>query len=252
MQAARSLGGRIRGVLLDLSGTLYIDTAPTLGAVEALNRLSQADVQIRFVTNTTKESKTALFSQLRDIGFDVSPHQIFTCLTAARALIDREGLTPHLMLEDSAMEDFAGVKCSSTKPDAVVVGLAPSQFDYEHLNTAFRYLLDGARLIAIHKSRYYKTKDGLSLGPGPFVAALENASGVAGETVGKPEPAFFSSVLDDMKCSVQETVMIGDDVVNDVGGAQEMGMGGILVQTGIDLCWWLSNFFSPEQFLHAK
>jgi HAD superfamily hydrolase (TIGR01458 family) len=194
--------------------------------------LSEADVQIRFVTNTTKESKTALFSQLRDIGFDVSPHQIFTCLTAARALIDREGLTPHLMLEDSAMEDFAGVKCSSTKPDAVVVGLAPSQFDYEHLNTAFRYLLDGARLIAIHKSRYYKTKDGLSLGPGPFVAALENASGVAGETVGKPEPAFFSSVLDDMKCSVQETVMIGDDVVNDVGGAQEMGMGGILVQTG--------------------
>ena len=103
-------------------------------------RLSEADVHIRFVTNTTKESKTALFSRLRDIGFDVSPHQIFTCLTAARALIDREGLTPHLMLEDSAMEDFAGVKCSSSKPDAVVVGLAPSQFDYEHLNTAFRYI----------------------------------------------------------------------------------------------------------------
>lgn len=93
------------------------------------------------MTNTTKESKTALFSRLKSIGFDVSPHQIFTCLTAARALVEREGLTPHLMLEESAMEDFAGLKCSGDagRPDAVVVGLAPSQFDYEHLNTAFRY-----------------------------------------------------------------------------------------------------------------
>ena len=74
----------------------------------------------------------------------------------------------------------------------------------------YRYLLDGARLIAIHKSRYYKTQEGLSLGPGPFVAALENASGVRGETVGKPEPAFFNSVLEEMKCCPEDTVMIGD------------------------------------------
>ena len=70
--------------------------------------------------------------------------------------------------------------------------------------------MDGARLIAIHKSRYYRTQDGLSLGPGPFVAALETASGVRGETVGKPEPAFFNSVLDEMRCAAEETVMVGD------------------------------------------
>ena len=92
------------------------------------------------MTNTTKESKTALYSRLKDIGLDVAPRQIFTCLTAARSLIERERLTPHLMLEDSAMDDFAGITCSSSTPDAVVVGLAPSHFDYKHLNTAFRYV----------------------------------------------------------------------------------------------------------------
>ena len=30
----------------------------------------------------------------------------------------------------------------------------------------YRLLLDGGQLIAIHKARYYKTKDGLNLGPG--------------------------------------------------------------------------------------
>ena len=102
-------------------------------------RLRGADVKIRFVTNTTKESKRVLFSRLKEIGFDVSPNQIFTCLTAARALVERDGLTPHLMLEKCAMEDFEGVSCSRDgRPDAVVVGLAPSMFDYQHLNTAFR------------------------------------------------------------------------------------------------------------------
>ena len=47
-----------------------------------------------------------------------------------------------------------------------MIGLAPSKFNYEHLNEAFRLLLNGAQLIGIHKARYYKRKDGMALGPG--------------------------------------------------------------------------------------
>ena len=64
--------------------------------------------------------------------------------------------------------------------------------------------------IAIHRSRYFKKLDGLVMGPGPFVAALEYASGVKAECVGKPEAAFFNAVLEDMSCSCEETVMVGD------------------------------------------
>ena len=46
MQAARALR-RIRGVLLDLSGTLYIDTTPTPSAVEALNRCLFALIMVQ-------------------------------------------------------------------------------------------------------------------------------------------------------------------------------------------------------------
>lgn len=64
------------------------------------------------------------------------------------------------------------------EPNAVVVGLAPSQFTFPNLNKAFRLLVNGAKLVAIHKGRYYKQKDGFSLGPGPFVEALEYAADV--------------------------------------------------------------------------
>lgn len=55
-------------------------------------------------------------------------------------------------------------------------------------------ILDGAPLIAIHKARYYKRKDGLALGPGPFVTGLEYATDCKAAVVGKPEKTFFTQV----------------------------------------------------------
>lgn len=55
-------------------------------------------------------------------------------------------------------------------------------------------ILDGAPLIAIHKARYYKRKDGLALGPGPFVTGLEYATDCKATVVGKPEETFFTQV----------------------------------------------------------
>lgn len=57
-----------------------------------------------------------------------------------------------------------------------------------------RMILDGAPLIAIHKARYYKRKDGLALGPGPFVTGLEYATDCKATVVGKPEKTFFTQV----------------------------------------------------------
>lgn len=74
--------------------------------------------------------------RLERIGFDIRVDEIFTSLTAARKVVESDSLRPLLLLEESAKEDFAGVRTDN--PNAVVVGLAPSMFDYERLNTAFR------------------------------------------------------------------------------------------------------------------
>lgn len=78
---------------------------------------------------------------------------------------------------------------------------------------------------------------GLSLGIGPFVRALELASGVQAEIVGKPTRRFFEMALERMRAIYPEAGemqpsdvgIIGDDVVNDLGeGARELGMRRIL------------------------
>lgn len=79
-----------------------------------------------------------------------------------------------------------------------------------HFLCLSRLLLDGAPLIAIHKARYYKRKDGLALGPGPFVTALEYATDTKATVVGKPEKTFFLEALRGIGCEPEEAIMIGD------------------------------------------
>ena len=64
------------------------------------------------MTNTTKESKRVLLERLHKIGFSIKEEQVFTSLTAARILIDRRRLSPLLLVDDKALEEFQGMqKC---------------------------------------------------------------------------------------------------------------------------------------------
>jgi ribonucleotide monophosphatase NagD (HAD superfamily) len=67
---------------------------------------------------------------------------------------------------------------------------------------------------------------------GPFVAALECATGRRAIVLGKPARPFFENAVDVLKCTAAEMIMVGDDIVADVRGAQCAGMHGVLVRTG--------------------
>ena len=81
-------------------------------------------------------------------------------------------------------------------------------------------------------TRYWRAADGLRIDVGAFVAALETASGCRTEVLGKPSPAFFEAARARLDTQPRETVMIGDDIVGDIGGAQRAGLLGVLVRTG--------------------
>jgi HAD superfamily hydrolase (TIGR01458 family) len=114
----------------------------------------------------------------------------------------------------------------------VVIGGAEELLSYETMNKAFRMLMEGADLLAMHTNRYWKTAQGLQLDSGPYVHALELASGKRATVLGKPNRAFFEQALLSLNVPASAAVMVGDDLENDVRGAQQAGLRGILVCTG--------------------
>ena len=72
----------------------------------------------------------------------------------------------------------------------------------------------------------------MTLDVGPFTAALEFATEKNAIVIGKPAADFFLTALNDIGCQIDEAIMVGDDIIGDVGGAQKCGIQGVLVRTG--------------------
>ena len=87
-------------------------------------------------------------------------------------------------------------------------------------------------LYSLGKGKYYRQDDKLQLDVGAFAAALEFASERRALVCGKPDPSFFRAGLSSLGLEATEVVMVGDDIVSDVGGAQAVGMRGVQVRTG--------------------
>ncbi|ORZ19320.1 HAD-like domain-containing protein [Absidia repens] len=227
---------QVKALLIDLSGTIHIDSKVIPGAIEAIQTLRAKNIPFRFATNTTKVSSKKLVDKLNGLGFQVNDKEVFTSLSACRDLIKDRQFRPLLFMEKEALEEFDGI--DQHDPNAVVIGLAPSEFHYSKMNDAFRLMIDNkdTPLIAVHKARYFADKDEkLSLGPGGFVTALEYATGSSAITVGKPTRSFFELALKQIgfQDSPEKVAIIGDDVNSDLGdGAEELGLHRFLVRTG--------------------
>lgn len=222
-----------KGVLLDLAGVLYEGETPVPGAVEAVARLRAAGLPIRFLTNSTRNPRRAILARLARLGFDVAAEELITSAGAARARLTEAGLAAHLLIHPDLAEDFAGLP-EGGQGTAVVLGDAGTFFTYEALNAAYRALDAGAQFLALAANRSFRDADGQrSIDAGAFVAALEYASGVKAEVLGKPAPGYFAAALGSMGVAAGDAVMVGDDAEADVAGALTAGLGAaVLVQTG--------------------
>ncbi|ODM97635.1 Phospholysine phosphohistidine inorganic pyrophosphate phosphatase [Orchesella cincta] len=227
----------VKGLLLDISGVLRDGDHVIPGSLEAVQRLQASGIPFRLVTNETQVTVEKTVEKLTKLGFTgICPSSIFAPAPAVAAHLRENSLRGYLLVHPNVLPQFEGVE--TTEPNCVVVGDAAEHFNYERLNQAFRVLLslrdkeEPMRLFSLGKGRYYKEEDGLCLDLGPFTAALEYATGAQAQIFGKPNATFFQAALKDLSLSPEEVVMIGDDIVGDVGGAQGAGLRGVLVRTG--------------------
>jgi HAD superfamily hydrolase (TIGR01458 family) len=225
-------------ILLDIDGVLHVSGEPVPGGGEAVRALRADGHRLRFVTNNTTRAREQLATNLRALGVEVDATEITTTpLAAARLLAGKRVLA---LTMAAVKPDLAGsVELVEQDAEVVLLGGADESeetatvFAYENLNRAFVELDAGARLVCLHRNRWWRV--GLNrklLDAGVFVAGLEYAAGVQAELVGKPSPAYFRAALDALGARPEQAWMIGDDVETDIGGAKALGMRGVLVRTG--------------------
>jgi HAD superfamily hydrolase (TIGR01458 family) len=224
------------GLLLDIDGVLSVSWEPIAGAIETLGWIREQGIPFRLITNTTTLTREALAHTLREAGFAVDAPDIVTAVvaTAEHLRTQHAGARVFVLSDGDARADLDGVALVGPHEpaDVVVIGGASDDFTYEALNHIFGLLNEGGILIGMHRNMYWRTADGLQLDGGAFIAALEEATGTKATICGKPAPAYFETALEMLGVPATRAIMVGDDVVNDVFGAQAIGMTGVLVRTG--------------------
>ncbi|MDJ0705365.1 MAG: TIGR01458 family HAD-type hydrolase [Leptolyngbyaceae cyanobacterium MO_188.B28] len=227
------LFSNIKGLLLDINGVLYVGNRLLPGAADVIKALRDRDMPFRVVTNNTTESLVTLHKNLTMMGLAIKQHEIISAPYAAVLHLRKIGQPKcFLLLNDEVLPDFEEFPISETDADVVVVGDMGEGWNYRVLNRAFHLVMRGAELIALHKGRYWQWEAGLQLDIGAFVTGLEYSTEQTATLIGKPSPSFFKLALDDLGLTAGEVAMVGDDIEADIGGAQSVGLKGILVKTG--------------------
>jgi HAD superfamily hydrolase (TIGR01450 family) len=245
------------GFLLDLDGTVYQDGALIPGADAAIGALRDAGVPVRFVTNTTRVQRATIAGWLADFGVPAEEDDIFTPPSAAVSwLRDRGTRRVAVCLPDDGLAEFerfdlvpvdpspgsarAGGEeaggdreaVDAVSPEVVVIGDLGAGWSFDVMNRVFRWVLDGAGFVALHRNRYWKTGGALVLDAGAIVAAFEYATGREATLVGKPSRPMFEAAARSMGLGLEEVAMVGDDLQADIGGSRALGCRTILVRTG--------------------
>lgn len=223
----------VDALLIDLDGTVYQYDQLLPGVGETLAWLRGQGVPLRFVTNSTMRSRASLAARLQGFGVQAEEGDILNPVSVAAHYLREHKASAYLLVLDDALTEFDGVPQETENPDFVVVGDLGDAWTFDKLNLAFRLLLEKhAGFIALGKSHYWRAADGLRLDSGPFVAALEFATGRYALVMGKPERAFFEQAISMLGLPADRVAMIGDDIDVDVAGARRAGLVGALVKTG--------------------
>ena len=223
----------IKAFLFDLDGVFYVDDQVLPGANAALKWLEAQKIPFRFITNNTTLPRKKLSEKLNLLGLDVKENQLVTANYAGVLFLKKLALKScRLVLTESAKTDYKDWDTQSATPQAIVIGDIGENWNYPLLNALMNQILEGSKLIALHKGRYFQTENGLTLDSGAFVAALEHATQTTAVVVGKPEAPFFELATQDFDCKREEIAMVGDYLINDIGGAQKMGYRSFMVKTG--------------------
>ena len=241
----------VKAIILDLDGTVYLGDKEVPGAAEFVRRCHGAGIHCLFVTNRSNRPPEEVAAQLRGYGIPCGRGDVLTSAQAtAKYLcsIDlrsvQKTIPPKAMpcsafligetglIEAMREEGIRIVSDPEDRPCAVVVSY-DREFSYAKLAVATRWISEGARFIATNPDKKLKVAGRTLPGTGALVAAVQTATGVAPEYVGKPERLIFDMALSLAGCRADEALSVGDLLDTDIRGSNAAGIPSVLMLTGV-------------------
>jgi arabinose operon protein AraL len=228
-----------RGWLFDLDGTVYRGDELIPGAEATIAALRAEGRRVVFLSNKPLQTRTDYARKLTKLGIPASDDDVLnSSIVLARYLAARDPGAPVFVIGEPPLIAELRAHGFEVRPDhrvRWVVIAFDRTFDYAKLNTALQAVRQSdARLIATNPDRTCPTEHGEIPDCAGMIAAVEAVTGRTVETiVGKPSPIILEVALKALGVSASEAVMVGDRLDTDILMGKRLGLGTVLVLSGI-------------------
>jgi len=230
----------LRGVLLDLDGTVYHHDNPLPGAPEAVSRLRDRDLSICFFSNNPLHGATEYVERLQSMGIDARPGE-----ATSSAVVTREYVDSHYAGDDVFVIGSSSIRERIARGDAAVVEephdadvlLASwtDEFHYSDMVDALRALDTGTVYLGTDPDPTFPGPDGHPVpGTGAILRAITGVTERDPDRVlGKPSDVAIEAALDRLGHDPGEILVVGDRLETDIRLGERAGMETAVVMTGV-------------------
>ncbi|WP_224753425.1 HAD-IIA family hydrolase [Paenibacillus terricola] len=226
----------MKGVLLDLDGTLYHGSVMIPGADRLMQLLIDHNIPFRYVTNNSSLTPDAFAARLRGMGLPATPEDVCTSASAAAEYVAsiHPGARVYIIGETGLREAAisAGLEPVENGADIVLQGI-DRELTYAKVAGAVDQLLKGAKFVMTNPDLLLPSEHGLMPGAGSIGAMIQAASGQVPIVVGKPSAILMNYALKRLGARADETWVVGDNLATDIGAGKAAGCGTALVLTGL-------------------
>ncbi len=226
---------KLRGLLLDLDGTLYVSGEKLERTSELFAALRDYDLPFVCLTNNSSQRSSDYVAKLRRMEIEVSPQEV---MTSGEAMIFHVlEATPHrsaFVVGTEALRAEAadhGIALDEEDPDCLLLGY-DTEIDYHKLSVATRLLFAGKPYFATHPDLTCISDRGLLPDIAAYIAGLAAVTGREPEILGKPERPMVQAAAARLGQPIETLAMVGDQLDTDMTMAARHGLLGVLVLSG--------------------
>lgn len=225
-----------RAIFVDWDGCLAQDGRLLPGAAEFLDRTAPRSF---ILSNNSTDLPEDFQAFLAGEGVHIPTGRILLAghQTIGYIAGNHEGRRIHLIANArlTAYARALGMNVTSSEPELVVL-LRDTAFSYETLQTAANSIRSGAQLVVANPDLTHPAAGGAVVPEtGALLAALwacVNLTADDIEIIGKPSGHLFEFALSRADAAPEETLMVGDNPITDIAGAQRCGIRAILLEHG--------------------
>lgn len=228
--------------LLDLDGVIYRGEMLLPGARELVEWIDATERKVAFVSNNSFATVDEIAAKLARLGVPRPEGRVVTAGWATISAIAERfpggrvypltGPSMVTMLQAAGLQPVWTEHEDGPAPDAVLIGLDRT-LTYVRLARALTAALDGAALYAVNRDPRLPVEHGFEPGTGAMVAAVEAASGIRAEMIGKPAPGILLEALHLLDAPVERALMVGDGLDLDIVAGHAAGMATALTLSGL-------------------